>query len=131
MNNKPEWLSGLGTLLLAALGVYASHHTTNTGEVAVPKELLVDTAVVVGLLVLWLVSWLVVFWRRDTKRARIRFARESGRHICPCTEVGEIMETRIKKGDPVDFDALVCPRCQAWLPPDEPMFRDQPHDHAA
>ena len=123
MSNKSELSSATGALLLAVLGVYASHHTTNIGEVALPKELVVDTAVVVGLSVLWLVSWLVVFWRRDTKRARVRFARESGRKICSCTEVGEIMELRLKRTEHGNFDALVCPKCDIWCPPDDPMIR--------
>ena len=84
------------------------------------KELSVDTAVVVVPLVLWLVSWLVVFWRRDAKRERVRFARENGRTICPCTESGEITELRHVRGKdgPLgkgqEFDTFVCPKCGAW-----------------
>jgi len=110
MNNKPEWLSALGTLLLAALGVYASHHTINSGEVAFPRELLVDTVVCLSLLDVWLVSWLVVYWRRDQKRERIRFAREMGRPVCGCTTEGVIPVIDPTKSDSI-HKIYVCPLC--------------------
>ena len=123
-SNKAELSSGIGTLLLGALGVYVSHHTTSTGEVAFPKQLLIDTAVVVGLSVVWLASWLLVYRNRDSNRDRIKFARENGRKICQCTELGEIMVFRPRKGIGDEFfDAMVCPKCDCWAIPDESHFR--------
>lgn len=122
-SNKPEWLSALGALALWFLSSVASRHLTSTAEAAVPKELLLDTAAFVVLLVGWLFSWLFVYRRRDSRRERIHFAREHGRKICPCTELGEIMELRTKHSPHGTFDAIACPKCDAWLIPEEGISR--------
>jgi len=76
----------------------------------VPKELLIDTAVCLSLLLLWLVSWLIIYLRRDRKRERIRFAREMGRPVCGCTTDGSVMLIDPKKSD--QFQKIyVCQIC--------------------
>jgi hypothetical protein len=116
MSNKPEWLSGLGTLLLAGLAAYLAHRSNSTGEVAVRKDTLIGIASFgVGLLG-WLSSWWVVYLRRDTKRERVRHAKDTGRRICPCTETGEIM-LHYRHTEPDSqgaIPAIRCPRCKHW-----------------
>ena len=114
MSNKPEWLSALGALLLTGLTAYATHHSTSTGEVPIPKEFLIDISVLVALLVSWLVYWLIVYICRDMKREKVRHAKEMGRKICPCTETGEIMIhiTRQQPGRDQTYSVLHCPKCK-------------------
>ena len=58
-----------------------------SGSLTLPVSLLgASGTVLVGLL-----SYLVLLWRRDLKRERIRFAKEMDRAVCGCTETGEVM----------------------------------------
>lgn len=69
-----------------------------------------------GTILLGLVSYLAILWQRDLKRARVKFARESGRRICPCTETGEIMlhYRHTEPGSDSSIPAIRCPACKNW-----------------
>jgi len=64
-------------------------------------------------LLVGIVSYTYQLWRRDSKRARIKFAKEMGRQICGCTDTGEIMLLDTK--DTTPSRVFVCPKCKAFF----------------
>ena len=57
-------------------------------------------------------SYTYQLWQRDSKRARIKFAKEMGRQICGCTETGEIM--LLDTEDTTPARVYVCPVCKSF-----------------
>jgi hypothetical protein len=124
----PEWLSiykkearsSLLTLILLSLGWGLPEAVSPSGQMTLTKEQALKVVGVMVALVIGIFSYTYQLWQRDRKRERVRFAREHGRPICPCTETGEITEVRHVRGrdGPLgrgqEFDAFVCPECGAW-----------------
>jgi hypothetical protein len=113
---------GLSTLLLIGLSTWMAGKTSPRGLVQLQPEMLYKIVFATSSVFLGLLSYLVVLWRRDLKRQRVRFARENGRKICPCSATGEIMQLRDKHTAGGSFKALFCPKCNAWLIADETMY---------
>ena len=84
---KEMVLGGSSILLAAAATTILADRLTASGDLLVPKSVLTGA----GTALLGLLSYLLILWKRDCQRERVRFARESGRRICTCTEIGEIM----------------------------------------
>lgn len=74
-------LAATGVGLLVPIGKWMQSNTSTV-------------AVIFGLAGTMLYAWAVLpvsLWRKDSKRSKIREAKELGRPICGCTEAGQIM----------------------------------------
>lgn len=98
-------LTGLGTLLAAlVVGRLTAH-----GDVSMPKSVLSGG----GMLVLGVLSYTFVLWRRDQHRERIRFAEEHEWLVCHCTQEGTICVMKYTKEGPGYHH---CPACKNDYP---------------
>ena len=99
-------------LLSAAATAVLGDRLSASGDLKLPVSLLSAA----GTVLLGLLSYLVILWRRDLKRARVKFAHETGRQICPCSDTGEIMLHVMvtQEGATGSIPAIKCPRCKDW-----------------
>jgi len=110
--DKSLIVTGLITLLSSGLSIWIAGKLSPQGELPLSKQLLWEIGSGAGMVFLGLISYTLILWKRDQKRERIRFAREMGRHICPCTETGEIMlQTEHEQA----ASTFVCPKCKAKI----------------
>jgi predicted RNA-binding Zn-ribbon protein involved in translation (DUF1610 family) len=106
--DKSAIITGLCTLLCTVLGIWLSGRLSPQGDLPLSKATLSSIGSGAATVFLGLLAYTYQLWRRDRKRERIRFAREMGRHICGCTEAGEIM---LLKQTPTPGREYVCPKC--------------------
>lgn len=107
--NKKEALSSFLTLVLAGAAYWFPGMLSPSGQVTMPREQAIRIVGVVAAIILGLLSYTIQLWRLQKKRERIRFAKETGRQICQCTETGEIM--LLVKRDQMASE-LVCRVCK-------------------
>lgn len=117
--DKSSIVIGVCMLLSTGLANLIASKASPQGFVQLKAETLLRILLDTGTVFLGLLSYLIVLWLRDLKRERVRFARETGRKICQCTETGEIMLLRTRQGEGGSFDAPTCPKCGGWQFPDE------------
>src|SRR5437870_5351474 len=99
-------LGGSATLLAAGAAAVLADRLTES-DLLLPKSVLTGA----GTVLLGLLSYLVVLWRRERKRERIRFAKEMGRRICTCSEEGEVFIALPSKSTDT-HKVEVCPSCR-------------------
>jgi len=88
---KRTILHGIG-LILTTIGTGVAAHFAEVGA-WLQQHPSLATGVSAGVAAI-LYGWgllTVSLWRKDSKRSKIREAKELGRPICGCTEAGEIM----------------------------------------
>jgi len=115
-NDKPRLQLPLGTLLLGILGTLIVGKASKAGTVTLQTDTAIAIAGFAISVICCLGTYAFQLWRMDNKRERVKFAKEMGRKICPCTNTGEIMiHCTMKNPDTGrDFNVIKCNHCGKW-----------------
>jgi hypothetical protein len=108
---KKEILTVLSTGLGIGLSIWIANISSPKGVMELQSKTVSEIVGAVSVLFVGVISYTYQLWRRDRKRERVRFAREMGRHICGCTDTGEIMLLKDRSKMSSEYE---CPRCKSW-----------------
>jgi hypothetical protein len=110
--HKKDAAALLAIALSGFLTTFLGAKVSLQGDVTLSKETILKLSGWVVSSVVVLAAYVYQLRKRDSKRERIKFAKEMGRRICPCTEEGEIM---LLKDSGIPANEYECPRCKAFF----------------
>jgi len=103
----------LASMLTLAVSTGINHLTGPQGQLSLPKKLAIDICLLMAGLVFSLFFFSYHFWKKSQPMEKITWAKQNGKFICQCTEIGTIMLLLPKPRSGESLRIYECPKCKS------------------